>query len=385
MQTLRQVVQLAAAGVVIAAGIPLAVNEYRQMSAAGEAADRARRAAARAEAAAQSGDLALAVRAWSDAVAAGPEQPAYRLGLAAAQARQILDDDAVVDARTAVRLQASLEDAIERGAGTEQHLLALGRLHLARGQRDAARRRFDQVLSTQPRHARALLYLGDLQFKSDELENAQTTLRKAVEADPTLTLAKFALGQVYAARGAWDDAAPLLETAARDLPRNAQAALAYGRALVIRQSWSDAQKFLERALALEPELAAAHGPLGDAYLNLRRVEAAVAAYRLSWEKARDLDSFKKLGRIYVQVGALDAAATIFNQIRDLAPQEPEPHMILGLAAHSAGRTDEARAAWARCTELGAANEAWAKIGEKCAELASRSVSAPGPAAKAPRK
>jgi tetratricopeptide (TPR) repeat protein len=384
MQTLRQVVQLAAAGVVIAAGIPLAVNEFRQMSAAGEAADRAHRAAARAETASRAGDVALAVRALSDAVAAAPDLPAYRLALAAAQAQQILDNEAVVDARSVLRLQANLEDAVERGAGSDVHLLALGRLHLFRGQRDAARRRFDQVLSTQPRHARALMYLGDLQFKSDEFENAQTTLRMAVEADPTLTLARFALGQVYAARGAWQDATPLLETAARDLPRNAQAALAYGRALVARQDWPEAQKALERALTLEPELAAAHGPLGDAYLNLRRVEAAVAAYRLSWEKARDLDSLKKLGRIYVQVGALDAAAVIFGQVRDLAPQEPEPHMILGLAAHAGGRPDDARAAWARCAELGAADEAWAKVGEKCAELIARGGVGARPPAKAPR-
>jgi tetratricopeptide (TPR) repeat protein len=368
MQTLRQVVQLAAAGVVIAAGIPLATNEYRSMSAHSEATDRAQRAATRAETAVQTGDLALAVRSFTEAIAARPDVLAYRMGLAAAQARQILDDESVVDARNVLRLQANLEDAVERGQGADTHLLALGRLYLFRGQRDAARRRFDQVLATNPRNGRALMYLGDLQFKSDELDNAKTTLRRAVEVDPTLTLAKFALGQVHATRGEWDDATPLLETAARELPRNAQAALAYGRALVARQSWADAQKSLERALTLEPELSAAHGPLGDAYINLRRVDSAIAAYRLAWEKARDLDSLKKLGRIYVQLGAVDAASAIFAQVRDLAPQEPEPHMILGLAAHAAGRVDEARAAWTRCAELGAANEAWAKIGAKCTEL-----------------
>lgn len=378
MQALRQVAQFLAAIVWLVAGVPFVQNEFRRLSTAREAATRAEASAKLATTAAQSGDAELAVRAWTDAAEEAPDRADYRLELARATAQQVLQQETSITSTNVLRLQKLLEDAVAAGDTSDDILLSLGRIHTYRNQQNAARRRYDQVITANPKNARALMYLGDLQFKSDDLDSAVATLRRAVEIDPTLTLAKFALGQVYAAKKAWDDAQPWLETAAREAPNNAQILLAYGRVLVAKEQWPDALKALERAMALEPGLNAAYPLLGDAYVNTRRIEAALGAYRMAWEKARDLESLRKIGRIHLQLGALETAASVFSQIRDLAPDEPEPHMIIGLAANAAKHPEVARPAWERCVKLAEGQQRWSVVGDKCKEFLAE---APGPKGK----
>ena len=368
MQKIRQVTQFLAAGVVIVAGIPLAVNQVRQMSGTAAANGRAQRSGELAATALKSKDLDLAVRAYTDALIAAPDRDDFRTALSEAQAAQILESDGAVTVRNVLRLTAMLNDTASNGKPDDTLLLALGRLHMFRGQKDAARRRYEEVLARNPTHARALMYLGDLQLKASEFDNAQASLRKAAELDPTLTLAKFALGQVYLARKEWNEALPWLETAAKELPQNAQAAVAHGRALAGQEQWAEATKALEHALALDPGLVSVHALLGDAYLNTRRIEAAVGSYRLAWEKNRDLESLRKIGRVYVQLGSLEAAAGVFSQIRDLSPEEPEAHMILGIAAEAGKQLEVAEGAWKRCVELAEGKEQWAIVGQKCADF-----------------
>lgn len=369
MQKIRQATQFIAAGVVIVAGIPLAMNQFRQLQDDAAAARRAVETAKLANTAAKAGDIDLAVRTYTDALNAAPGRDDLRLELTRAQARQVLAALDTLDPRTTLRLQASMEQARDRGDTSDEVLLALGRIRTARGQLDAARRTFEQVISANPKSAQGYLFLGDLQLKAGELDNAQATLKQAIELDSTLTLAKFALGQVLLSRKSFDEALPWLETAAREMPRNGQAALAFGRVLAAQQRWPDAMSALERALALEPNLVQVHALLGDAYLNTRRIESAIGSYKLAWTKAQDLESLRKVGRIYVQLGALEPAAGIFAQLTELVPDDPEPLMILGLVSNATGQREVAAGQWKRCVELSAAKPEWAKVGEKCTELA----------------
>ncbi len=360
--------QFVAASVVVVAGIPLAINEFRKLHDHRLAGERGAEFARLAETAAGSADFDLAVRASTEALNAAPHQPNYRHALALHTARRVLNAPETLEPRTVLRTQLILEDAVANAQKDEEIALALGRVHMLRGHPDVARRLFEQVVQAYPKSGRALMYQGDLQFKSGELESAAATLTQAVGLDNTLTQAKFALGQVRLAQKEYDDALPWLETAARELPKSGQAALAFGRVLAAQEKWPEAQKSLERALALDASLVQAHALLGDAYIKNRQIEAAIGSYRIAWEKSRDLEAFRKIGRVYLQLGAVEAAGTVFAQIRDLAPNEPEPHLIVGIAASTAKQGEAAKQSWQRCIELAEGNEAWAAVGAKCKEL-----------------
>lgn len=370
--------QFVAAGVVVVAGIPLAVNEFRKLHEHRIAGERGADFARLAETAAGSADYDLAVRASTVAVDAAPGEPIFRYALALHTAQRVLNAPESLEPRTVLRTQLILEDAVASGRKDEEIALALGRVHMLRGHADVARRLFEQVVQAYPKSGRALMYQGDLQFKSGELDNAVATLTQAIGLDNTLTQAKFALGQVRLSRKEYDEALPWLETAARELPKSGQAALAFGRVLAAKELWPEAQKSLERALALDPSLVQAHGILGDVYIKNRQIEAAIGSFRIAWEKNHDLEAFRKIGRVYLQLGAIDAAGTVFAQIRDLAPNEPEPHLIVGIAASAAKQGDSAKQSWQRCIELSEGNEAWAAVGAKCKELLESGGALPPP-------
>lgn len=385
VQNLRQVTQLVAAGVVIVAGVPLALNEFSALHQRGLAGDRAVEFARIGTDAAAARDFQLAIRAATEACRAAPDRADFRRSLTQYTAKSILSDPAASDSRVALRQQIILEEALGRRDADEEVQLALGRIYLLRGQTEASRRTFEQVVQANPKSGRALMYLGDLQLKTGELDNALATLKRAVAADDSLTEAKFALGQAHLARKDHESALPWLETAARELPRSGQASLALGRALAATSKWPEAQKALERALALDSTLVQAHAPLGDAYVAARMLEPAVGSYRLAWEKAHDLDAYRKLGRIYLQVGAADGASAVFSQIRDLAPSDPEPHLVLGLLANATKQPELARRSWERCIELAAASEQWQGVGAKCQEFMKAKGGGPVESGKAPRR
>lgn len=374
--------QFVAAGVVIVAGIPLALNEFRRLHDRGLARERAAVFAHLAETAAGSADFDLAVRAATEAANAETDQPSHRRAVALHTAQRVLAAPETLEPRAAQRTQLVLEEAMASGQRDEEILLALGRVHMLRGHADAARRLFEQVVQAYPKSGRALMYQGDLQFKAGELDGAVATLTRAVTLDNTLTQAKFALGQVFLTQKQFDEALPWLETAARELPKSGQAALAYGRVLAAKDQWPEAQKSLERALALDPTLLQAHSILGDAYIKNRQIEAAIGSYRIAWEKNRDLEAFRKIGRVYLQLGAIEGAGNVFAQIRDLAPDEPEPHLIVGIAASAAKQPDAAKQSWARCVQLSEGHEAWAAVGAKCKELIDAGGAPPQPGRKA---
>jgi tetratricopeptide (TPR) repeat protein len=369
MDKLRNGVQLAASVVVLAGGIPWSLNEFAKFSAGRDAQRRAQTAADQGRIALEAADVDLAARALGDAVALSPSDAALVSAHARALAAQVLQNEASIEPRNVLRIHRTLDAALAAGERQAEVELALGRIHVYRGQRVEAEKRFQAVVAREPKHARALLYLGDLQFKNDELDNAQTTLRRAIEADPALSLARLVLGQVLLVRESFDEASKLLDAVTRELPRNALAQLAYGRALVGLERWRDAEPALARAINLDPNLRGVYGPLGDACLRNGRLDQALASFKMAYEKDRDLESYKKLGRAYVQMGDLERGSQVFSELKALLPEDPEPHLVLGLSARAAKRPDLARRSWERCVQLAQGRDKDQAVGESCLSLA----------------
>ncbi|MSP71726.1 MAG: tetratricopeptide repeat protein [Myxococcales bacterium] len=368
MERLRIGLQLTASAIILGGGIPWCINEHAELCARGEARKRASLVAEQGRAAQARGDVDLAARAYADALALSPKDVELERLHVLALAEQVLENESTVTARNVLRLHRTLESALVSSPNEAVVELALGRVQVYRDLRPEAQKRFEAVIAREPKNARALLYLGDLQFRNEELDNAHTTLRRAVDADAASALARLVLGQVLLARRAFKEAEGFLETAAREMPKNPHVHLALGRALVAVEKWREAEVALVRALALDPELHGAQGPLGDAYLRNGKVEQAMLAYRNAYERSRDLESFKKLGRTYVQLGDFESATAVYNEVKTRAPDDPEPHLVFGLAAQISKRPDLARLAWERCVQLSQDRETDKPTGERCLSL-----------------
>lgn len=360
MKTLALALQTLAAIAVLAAAVPITLNQWAQRGALAEARRRAAESASLAEQAVEAKDPALAAQAWSDALGLDPGNPRYRDGLMRAHVDAILNDAAVI-APDPLRLHAELADAVTRTSNPDARLLtAFGRVLQFRGQGEQARARFAQAVQADPNFADAHLYAGDAAFKDNKLDEASVALGRALELDPKLTLAKFALGQVRHLQKRPDEALKLLREAAEAIP-NGKVWLALGKVLIEKENWPEAEQALERALALDKNLVGAHALLAEAYLKSNRIEAAVGAFRLAYERAGDLEAYRKLGRLLARTGQVAEAITVFTEVRSLFPNDIEAHCQIGVAAMGGGQLDVAKAALEKCIELASADPEASKM------------------------
>jgi len=76
-----------------------------------------------------------------------------------------------------------LEKAHKMAPSSPDILFLMGMLEYTAKDMPAAKKQFESVLSTYPRHERSLLMLGQMQLEANEYKKASTTLQNAVEAD----------------------------------------------------------------------------------------------------------------------------------------------------------------------------------------------------------
>ena len=325
--------------VVAVAAIPLTSNQCTEQAARKHNKAEAMRLAALGRAAREAKDPQLAVEAFSQASSADPLNNAYRVATLEATVEMVIADGGVINAGNALRLQARLAGVLTRGEGNEARtLLAFGRVLQYRGQSAEATERFKEAVKKAPKLGEAHLLLGDALLKAGSLDAAGASLSEALTHQES-PLAHFALGQVRIQQERWDDAVPHLEKASK--------ALTYSDGKLYTRV-SDA---LETALALDSNQAKAHHMLGDAWAQQKRPLLAMGAYRLAFERSRDLEAYKKLGRAQGQLQLWQRALETWGELRALLPTDPEPHCHIGAAAENLGDVVTAKGAYKKCITI----------------------------------
>lgn len=338
--------------VLAAGGLPFALNEWNRLLQRRGAEARAMAFATTAEAARQTGDLDLAASAFTEAVAAAPDHAVHRERLLDTQVEQLLAGTAQLTPRSARRLVAELATALAGAkAGDARYTLAMGRIHQLRDQAEPARALFQKVVERSPDNAQAQLFLGDAWLKAGKYEEAALALERATTLDPKNADARFALGQTRLFQDKFEEAEKLLSEAALTLNRNPVLLRGLGKAQVRLKKFGEAVNSLERALTLDRNLDGVHALLGEAYANAGKVEAAIGALRVAWEKSQDVDAYRNLGRVLLQVGRHAEAVQVFKTLQALDPQDPEPLIALSMAAQAAGDLESATLALKRADEL----------------------------------
>lgn len=183
-----------------------------------------------------------------------------------------------------------------------------------RGQWDAARRRYDELLAREPGHVDALHLRAVLDYQQGRFADALAGLDRALALAPGLA-------------AAWSNRAALL----RDLGRPAEALAS-----------------AERALALQPDEAGAANNRAAALLDLGRpAEALPVLQALLARGAADAATHHNHGKALLALGRPQAAAAAFEQALARAP---------ALDASRTGRV-EALAAWGEQLQAGGQGEA----------------------------
>lgn len=329
----------------------------------------------------QAGTPRLAIEDLQKLVAANPRlAPAWRvLGSAHLAQRQpakaveayrklvaLTPDDAGAHNLLGVALRAhgkpadagrSFAKALELSPGLVEPLARLVTLDFAAKQSDAALARVRKQLVAHPDSAAHQNLLGRVHLARGERDQAEAAWLKALELDPSVGDAYLRLARLYAERGQHDEAIARLEKAVSVNPRDLRALLLAATVHQQRGDIARAREAYEKALVLRPRLAAAANNL--AYListhggdqdQERALELAQRAREIAPDDPQIADT---LAWILHKRGVHQRALALLQESVQKVPESPEIQYHLGMVYLKVG--DKARAR--RALELATATPA----------------------------
>lgn len=172
------------------------------------------------------------------------------------------------------RARHSLAEAFSMPPESAMAYLAVAKLLVRQKMVESAVPQLETALRLDSRILMAHFLLGEIDLYQSKPQAAVAEFQKELVINPTLWLVFWRLGDAYARLGNYDKAENYLKEAIWLNDGSAAALILLGDIALQKKDPALAAGFLERGLALDPENAAAHDTLANAYKALgREVEA----------------------------------------------------------------------------------------------------------------
>jgi len=224
--------------------------------------------------------------------------------------------------------------------------VVVARVHLARGELDAAWRELNRAAAEHPRDVDVLYYLGQVsgQLAAEQFE-------RLVQQSPVSARGHQLLAESFEAQERRSDAEREYQAALAIKPDLLEALLGLARLQRIRLDCDGAKALYARAEAVRPTFDAAYG-IGACLLREQEHDAARA--QLERAVARDPRSAVALVGLGSALLGLNRAAEAITPLERAVAIEPamdDGWYVLGRAYQAAGRTGEAQQAFATVERL----------------------------------
>jgi tetratricopeptide (TPR) repeat protein len=208
------------------------------------------------------------------------------------------------------------------------------------------------ILSREPRNARAHHFMGTACARDGDLENARAHLALAVELTPDFAEGHVNLGNVHKLRGDARAAVESFRAALRIDPESGAAAYNLGMVLKEAGRKHEAVELLLRAHAAAPRVAAALWELVMLLTELDRFEEARdVTERACAENPGDAVAAKALGVVLQHLYDPHAALDQYDRAIALGPLDSQTHALRGIVLQELMQLDAAIAAHDRAIEL----------------------------------
>jgi tetratricopeptide (TPR) repeat protein len=211
-------------------------------------------------------------------------------------------------------------------------------------QLEASVEHLEMAIRLNPRDERSRLSLADTLVRLRRGNQAERVLRDAIRIIPSSATARWNLGTLLRALHRDGEALRAYEDAAAASLPLAGASRMYaiiGRLHVNQTDFDQAVVAFSRRLAIDPNDAAAHRELGDAYRWQGRQDQALAEYLAALLiNPADAEACAAIGQIHLSTGRYAEAHEILRQAVDLRPGFVEARYGLANALLRLGRTDE---------------------------------------------
>ena len=201
-----------------------------------------------------------------------------------------------------------------------------------------------------------------LHHQAGRMAEAERSYRDVLQTDSNCPDANHNLGILMVQQGKVESSLPHLRAALESNPEKGQYWLSYAKNLLATGEAPGALAFLQQA-----KKCGLSGPAVNLLMS-RAEEATVSYFQFGWRHFPHLvdervfkikpdfaEAHNALGDALVQLGKLDAAVTSYGRALALRPDIAEVHYNLGGALRKQGRLEEAEAAYRRAITSRTAN------------------------------
>jgi len=290
----------------------------------------------------QTGNAAVALTFFAQAVEVAPDRPLYHVHLGEAQRRTGNSEIAERSFREAVRLAPDSLEAHD----------ALAALLKTGGHFEAAAAEYRETVRLRPALSITHYNLGVVLTALGKPDEAIECYRRACALQPPLAEAHINLAGSLHNRHEVDAAAGEYQRALAIRPDSFEALLNYGIMLQLVGRVDEALLYLDRALQVRPGSALAHLNRGNVLKTIRRSNEAIAEYRHAAQLDPSFEAaYHNLAVIYNEFQQDDLALEFCEKGLLLEPRSASLCNLKGMALHSQGRGDEALAWYRKAMEL----------------------------------
>jgi Flp pilus assembly protein TadD len=198
-----------------------------------------------------------------------------------------------------------------------------------------------EAIRINPQDVRLYRKLGALYEHMNLDAQAFEILKHAARMDRANASGWEALGAVALRMNHMEEAWKAWREAARLNPARAETFMGLGLVYNRMGRFKDAMHMCQIALRLSPDDALALNHLGEACSGLKDHAGAEQAYLLSVRSKPTLPALSNLGKLYMGLCQYDKAIAAYRRITQLAPQDTEARMGLGLAYAQLGNLSAA--------------------------------------------
>lgn len=259
------------------------------------------------------GDLDAAVLQLEEAIKIRPDMVVARELLARIYLAKG-DPRALKAAEDTIRLQPN---------NLQAHLVRASSLMSTNGNKDKAKEELDFITKTFPQNADARYMVGALALQQKDLAKAQETFSALHKENPKDLRGLVGVVETMAAQNHMPDAIKEMQKAVQAEPDRRDLQLAYADLMLRNDKYDEAITIYKSLIEKDPKAVALNYRLGEAYRRKGDTNAAIETFRRGSELApNNPDNLLQLGLLMEGTGKRDQAKPIYEQILKIKPDHP---------------------------------------------------------------
>ena len=204
--------------------------------------------------------------------------------------------------------------------------------HHQAGQLEQAKKKYQEILDTNPQHADSSHLLGLVEYQYGNYVKAIEHIQQAVLISPKQPVFLNNLGNVLKEMGELDRSVQAYQQALEVAPDDAEIHNNLGVTLKEMGELDRSVQAYQQALEINPQYAEAHNNLGNVLKEMDQLDESIHAYQKALEiNPKYAPAYSNLGNTLDAKGELDQSIHAYQQALKINPQYAEAHKNLSLS------------------------------------------------------